>query len=237
MRIETIGKTQQPITCDGCDHPILKDQLVLSDKPEHIPEDFPRGSFRHFHIHCHSCGANDIPCYQLYASRQDPFTAQANGKCDWCGHSIHAGQDVLRDSFLIWNTTEDTGDNEVASGGLAGMASPPKYQGPIPFKDLPIKDQNWAQTAGLGNGRGYRTPAEAEYFFNNKVPYPVRVLKDVREYRAGKHASHIEPVAKAPGKAKISSNIVLESPQWNLKRSAANMKPWEKVRAHTMNGE
>ena len=63
-------KSHEPINCDGCDHPIPEGQPILSDIPEQIPEDFPREAFRHFHIHCHRCGANSTPCYQLYASRQ-----------------------------------------------------------------------------------------------------------------------------------------------------------------------
>ena len=68
--------------CDGCGHPIPEGQPILSDIPEQIPEDFPREAFRHFHIHCHRCGANSIPCYQLYASRQVSFAAQANTDCE-----------------------------------------------------------------------------------------------------------------------------------------------------------
>ena len=149
--------------CDGCDHPIPEGQPILSDIPEQIPEDFPREAFRHFHIHCHRCGANSTPCYQLYASRQASFTAQANTDCDRCGHPIQAGQDVLRDSLFTWNTTGDAGDKGGVSGWLAGMVSPPKYKGPLPFKDLPMKDQNWAKTAG----RWHRTRAQAEHFYNH----------------------------------------------------------------------
>ena len=98
MQTTNSGKSHGLINCDGCGHPVSEGQPILSDIPEQVPEDFPREAFRHFHIRCQECGANSIPCYQLYASRQAPFTSQVNADCNWCGHPIHIGQDVLRDS-------------------------------------------------------------------------------------------------------------------------------------------
>ena len=237
MQTTTSVKSHGLINCDGCGHPIPEDQPILSDIPEQIPEDFPREAFRHFHIHCHRCGANSIPCYQLYASRQVSFAAQANADCDRCGHPIHAGQDVLRDSLFIWNITGDAGDNGVASGGLAGTVRAHKSVTPTPFKALPYWLKEKFRTAGLGNGRGYRTPAEAERFLRS-VPRQVRQfgLKGVTDFLKGKDASHIESVANQPGKANMPGNFVWEPPQWNLRRGPANMKSWEKMRAHAMNG-
>ena len=230
-------KSHGLINCDGCGHSIPEDQLVLSDTPEQIPEDFPREAFRHFHIHCYSCGANRIPCYQMYASRQAPFAAQANTDCDRCGHPIHAGQDVLRDSLFTWNTTRDTGGNREVSGGLAGMVSPPKYKGPISFSDLPWKLRWKFRMAGLGNGRGHRTLAEAEQIYLHSVPRQVRQFgpKAIRDFTKNKHASHIESFANQPGKVNMPGNILLERSKWNLRRGSADMKFWGRMRAHTMN--
>ena len=229
-------KSHEPINCDGCDHPIPEGQPILSDIPEQIPEDFPREAFRHFHIHCHRCGVNSIPCYQLYASGQISFAAQANTDCDRCGHPIHAGQDVLRDSFFIWNTTRDTGDNGVASGGLAGIGRTHKSIAPTPFKTLGLKRK--FVKAGLGKDRGYRTVAQAEELYLRSVPRQVRQfgLKGVTDFLKGKDASHIESVANQPGKANMPWNILWEPPQWNLRRGSANMKFLERTRAHGRNG-
>ena len=241
MRTETIDKTQQSITCDGCGHPILKDQPVLSDTPEQIPEDFSREAFRHFHIRCHRCGANSTPCYQLYASRQASFTAQANTDCDRCGHPIHAGQDVLRDSFFIWNTTRDagdTGDKREVSGWIAGASRAHKSAAPTPFNALP----SWLKLkfikAGLGNGRGYRTLAEAEQFYLRSVPPSVRNSgwKGIAKFLKGKDASHIESYANQPGKAGMPRNFVWEPQKWNRSRGSANMTRLTKMRVNASNG-
>ncbi len=238
MQTTTKGKSHGLINCDGCDHPISENQPVLSDRPEHIPENFPREAFRHFHIHCHECGDNSIPCYQLYASRQASFTAQANADCGRCGHTIHAGQDALRDSFFIWSIAGDSRDNGVASGGLAGIGRAHKSVTPTPFEALPYWLQTRFRTAGLGNGRRYRTLAEAEHLYLRTVPLPVRNSgwKGVANFLKDKHASHIESVVNVPSKAKMPSNTLWEPGKWNLRRGAANMKFLERMRARTMNG-
>ena len=237
MQTTTSGKSQGLINCDGCDHPIHEDQRILSDIPEQIPEDFPREAFRHFHIHCHRCGANSIPCYQMYASRQIPFAAQANADCDRCGHTIHAGQDVLRDSFLASKITGDSREKRGVSGWFAGIGRAHKSVDHTPFKALPLNLKLKFVKAGLGNGRGYRTLAEAEHLYLRTVPRSVRNSgwKGVADYVKGKHASHIESVMNAPSKAKMSPNTLWEPSKWNIKRGSANMKPWDKMRAHTMN--
>lgn len=213
MQTTTSVKSHGLINCDGCGHPIPEDQPVLSDIPEQIPEDFPREAFRHFHTRCHECGANSISCYQLYASRQDPFTAQVNADCDRCGHSIHAGEDVLRDSFFRWDMTRDAGDNGVASGGLAGTVRAHKSVTPTPFKALPYWLKEKFRTAGLGNGRGYRTLAEAEQLYLRTVPRPARNSgwKGVADFLKDKDASHIESVVNAPSKANMPENFLWES--------------------------
>ena len=241
MHTETISETQETIACDGCGHPIIEGQLVLSDTPEQIPEDFPREAFRHFHIHCHRCGANSIPCYQLYASKQNSFTAQANTDCDRCGHTIHAGEDVLRDSFFIWNTTRDTGDTgnkRGASGWIAGASRAHKPAAATPFSALP----SWLKLkfikAGLGNGRGYRTLAEAEQLYLRTVPRSVRSMgpQAIKKFLHGKDASHVESVVNAPSKANMPKNFLWEISSRNRSRGSANMTFLERTRAHARNG-
>ena len=237
MQTITSGKSQGLINCVGCGHAIHEDQPVLSDKPEQIPEDFLREAFRHFHIRCHQCGANSIPCYQMYASRQTPFAAQANTDCDRCGHTIHEGEDVLSDSFLTLNINGAAGEKREVNGWIAGTGRAYKSADPTTFEVLPYWLKWKFRTAGLGNDRGIRTATEAEQLFLRTVPRSVRNSgwKGVADYVKGKHASHIESVVNAPSKAKMSSNTLWEPSKWNLKRGSANMKSWEKVRTHTMN--
>ena len=155
MQATTSVKSHGLINCDGCGHSIPEDQPILSDIPEQIPEDFPRETFRHFHIHCHSCEANSIPCYQLYASRQVSFAAQANADCDRCGHPIHAGEDVLRDSFFRWNMTGDAGDKGVASGGLAGIGRAHKSIERVP-RNILRERRHWNRSRGPANMKSWK---------------------------------------------------------------------------------
>lgn len=235
MHTETINETQEPIACDGCDHPIIEGQLVLSDAPEQIPEDFPRETFRHFHIHCHRCGANSTPCYQLYASRQISFTAQASTDCDRCGHTIHAGEDVLRDYLFIWNTTRDAGDKREASGWVAGASRGHKSAAPTPFNALPPRLKLKFIKAG---GRGHRAFTEAEQLYLHTVPRSVRSMgpQAIRKFLHGKDASHVESVVNAPSKAKMPKNFLWEVSSRNRSRGSANMTRLTKMRVNASNG-
>lgn len=93
------------------------------------------------------------------------------------------------------------------------------------------------QRAGLGNGRGMRTPYEAEQMFRRTVPRSVRNMgrESVGGYVEGKHGSHIESVSNAPGKAKSIDNFIWESARRNLRRGSANMTKADRLRAHASN--
>ena len=118
------------------------------------------------------------------------------------------------------------------------MGWSPKSNGAVSFSDLPGWLKRKFQTAGLGNGRGYRTLAEAEEFFKESVPRDIRNMgvKAVEEFLGDKVASHKESVTNAPSKAKFPGNIVWEKTRPNFKRGPANMKVGEKLYAHANNG-
>ncbi len=234
MQAKTDGSTWEPITCAGCEHPIQDGQPRLSDVPENMPEGVGLEAFRHFHLNCLQCPAN-ATCYQRYASRQIAFAAQTKTACARCGHSIAPGQNVFRDYHFVWNLDADNGDTGELSGGFAGIRPPPN--GAVSFDALPGRLKWKFRLAGLGNGRGTRTPLEAQRLYVKTVPPHVRNmgLKDVEKFLKGKDASHIESVANAPGKAKMPGNILWESHKRNFGRGAANMNFGDKLRAKAGN--
>ena len=225
------------IYCTGCDHPIRQGQPRLSDVPENIPEGVGLQAFRHFHLNCLQCPAN-ATCYQRYAARQTPFVAQSSTSCAGCDDPIPVGESVLRDTFWVWAMPENEEENSETAGSFVGFGQSFKNAGrPLAFEDLSFRLRNKFFSAGLGNGRGIRTPSQAQEFYMNSVPRSVRSMgpRAIRDYLRGKDASHIESVANAPGKAKISGNVVWENHGRNVRRGAANMNFKDKMFARGLN--
>ena len=235
MQDNTDGLTLEPLTCAGCGHPIQEGQSRLSDVPENMPEGVGLEAFRHFHLNCLQCLAN-ATCYQRYASRQTAFAAQTKTECAGCDHFIAKGQDVFRDYHFVWNLDADNGDTREVSGGFVGMRPP--ANGAVSFSELPNLLKRKFQAAGLSNGRGSRTLAEAEELFQQSVPRGIRNIgvEAIEKFLNGKDASHIESLANAPGKAKMLGNIKWESHNRNLKRGSLNMNSGDKLRVHASNG-
>ena len=232
---ETEASPPEPIRCEGCGHSIAEDQPRLSDVPEHMPEGLDLRAFRHFHVSCDSCDSA-VPCYQLYASHQTPFAAQTRAECSSCDHPIRLGQDVFRDSFYVWDQGAGRKDAGELSGVVATMGTPAPESASYTGLDAGMRLK--FQRAGLGNGRGMRTPYEAEQMFGSTVPRSVRNMgrEAIGDYVKDKHFSHIESVANASGKAKSPGNIVLESARRNLRRGSANMTKADQLRARASNG-
>ena len=79
--------------------------------------------------------------------------------------------------------------------------------------------------SGLGGERGVRSAAEAQAFYQDSIPYPIRNLGEdaVKRFLAGKDASHLQSVRNAPHLAAENSNLIWESDSLNRARGAANM--------------
>ena len=94
-----------------------------------------------------------------------------------------------------------------------------------------------AKFVAAGMHGGSRTVDAASAFYESSVPSAVRNLgKDaVVAFLDGKHASHIEAVANAPGRMMDAANIVWEAARDNLARGAANMTPFELAKANALN--
>lgn len=220
--------TREPITCAHCGHAIRENEPVIADLPGDVPEELSRAAFRHWHLKCNT----GVSCYQAYASSQTAFEAQYATACAQCGDAIGQGELALRETFWVWTVPNDGEVGSEAAGTFVGLGQSLKNAGrPLSFKDLPSNLKQKFFTAGLGNGRGFRTYAEAQEFYLKSVPQSVRSMgpRAIRAYLRGKDASHIQSVANAPGRARLTSNVVWENHARNLRRGSANMSFKDRV--------
>ncbi len=229
--------THELINCTHCGHAIRENEPVIADLPGDVPEGLSRAAFRHWHLNCLECNTG-VSCYQAYASRQPAFAAQSATACASCGDGIGYGELVLRETLWEWKFSGVREERPETAGGFLGIGKGAKVRPPTSFKDLPFRLRRKFFNAGMGNGRGTRTFAEAEEFYRRSVPRSVRSLGPdaIRDFLRGKDASHIESVANAPSKARLTDNVVLESHTRNLKRGANNMSVLDKSRAGVSNG-
>ena len=137
----------------------------------------------------------------------------------------------------MWGGGDGRNDGGEVSGAVVAVnTSAPE---PASFGILDASMRLKFQRAGLGNGRGMRTPYEAEQMFHRTVPSPVRNMgsrRAVSDFLEGKEGSHIESVTNAPDKARNVANLVWESSKRNRSRGSANMSRAELLRARATNG-
>ncbi len=225
---------ENAISCSGCNHAIFDGELCFASVPAQMPKGERRESYPHFHLDCPGC-ASDISCYQAYASRRPTFVSRGKRECVYCRHSIQSGDRVIRnDRYFL----EYGGGNQKKAGSAFQTFMNSRVDSAARFQNLVSADRIKFKEAGLGGKRGIRADAQAEQFFNSSIPAPVRNLGEgaVRSFTKGKHASHIESVANAPGKAKSAGNVVWESARSNLRRGSDNMTKPELIGANIKNG-
>ena len=94
-----------------------------------------------------------------------------------------------------------------------------------------------AKFAMAGMHGAWRPVDAAGEFYRAGIPFPVRNLGEetVFAFVDGKHASHIDAVANAPGRMMDAANIVWERARDNLARGAADMTPLELAKANALN--
>ena len=94
-----------------------------------------------------------------------------------------------------------------------------------------------AKFAVAGMHGAWRPVDAAGEFYRAGIPFPVRNLGEetVFAFVDGKHASHIDAVANAPGRMMDAANIVWERARDNLARGAADMTPLELAKANALN--
>ena len=235
--------TGQPLPCDGCGDRIPPGDPCISDLPQEPPKNVARRDHRHFHLLSPQCSqAEDTPswsCYQEFATQLVSDRAKYEMVCLGCGHAILEGEEYLQDFLYIRDNGNGPDKLENESGPAALLATLTRSHPvkPASFTNLSPQARAKFRRAGLGNGRGIRTEAEAAAFHKTSIPGPVRNLGEeaLRQFTKGKEASHIRSVANAPGQARNPANIVWESARANGSRGSRNMTRMEVVGVKAVN--
>ena len=227
-------KLEDAISCSGCDHAIFGGELCFASIPAQMPKGERRENYPHFHLNCPGC-VSDISCYEAYASTRPPFESRGKRECVYCRHLIQSGDYAIRDDRYF---LEYGGGNQQKAGSAFHAFMNSRTDPTAMFQNLSAASRTKFKGAGLGGKRGIRTDAQAEQFFISSIPAPVRKLGEggARSFTKGRHASHIESVANAPGKVKSPGNIVWESAKSNLRRGSDNMTKLELIGANLKNG-
>ena len=108
----------------------------------------------------------------------------------------------------------------------------------VSYADLSSSLQAKFKTAGLGGERGVRNVAEAQSFYDSSIPASVRIRGEdaVREWLAGKDASHIRSYENAPQHVKSDSNFLWENASANRARGAEDMTGLEQIQINLSGG-
>ena len=233
------------LRCAECRHGIRPGRLCLSDLPEETPPGVDRGDFRHFCIGCPQCWAQGKhACYVRYLDGRSPRGATPRSlPCARCGRRIGVGDKASVDAYYDWpGTAEGERGNRLsaAMGINAAVAGADILIRGIPdnsFADLGQSLQRKFATAGLGGDRGIRGMADAQSFYRESIPHPVRNLGEdaVQRWLEGKDASHIRSVQNSPEMMNVNDNFVWEDVSINRARGAENMTGTELLRANTSN--
>ena len=108
----------------------------------------------------------------------------------------------------------------------------------VSYADLSGSLQAKFKAAGLGGERGARTTAEAQSFYESSVPDSVKIRGEdaVREWLAGKDASHIKSFENSPELVKSDSNFLWENASANRARGAEDMTGLEQIQINLNGG-
>ena len=240
------------LRCAECGHTIRPGRLCLSELPEETPPSVARVDFRNYCIGCPQCWAQGKhACYVRYLDRgASAGRTPRSLPCARCGRRIAAGERAAVDLYYEWPEATESGANPAGQtpsarwrngGGAAATAAGAdvlvRGVDPGSFDGLSQSLQRKFADAGLGGERGSRSVAEAQAFYQDSIPYSVRNLGDdaVRQFTAGKDASHIQSVHNAPHLASDNRNLLWESSGANRARGAENMTGGEQWRAQATN--
>ena len=234
------------LRCAECRHNIQPGRLCLSELPEETPAGVSRSDFKNYCIGCPECWRQGKhACYvrHLDSGRSIGQTPRSL-PCARCGRRIGTGEKAGVDIYYEWpEAIAETASNRSVTATLgtattaAGVDTLIRGVRPILFNSLSDSLQDKFRNAGLGGERGVRTLAEAQHFYHDSLPYPVRILGEptISQYLDGKHASHIQSVRNAPHLAASNDNIIWENAHDNLVRGAEDMTGWEQLSAKTHN--
>ncbi len=234
------------LRCAECRHTIQPGRLCLSELPEETPAGVSRGDFKNYCIGCPECWRHGKhACYVRHLdSGKNTGKTPRSLPCARCGRRIGSGEKACVDIYYEWpEAIAETASNRsiVSAIGTATTAAGIDIliRG-VPsgsFDILSDSLQDKFRNAGLGGERGVRTLVEAQNFYHDSIPYPIRNLGEsaIDTYLDGKHASHIQSVHNAPHLAKESSNILWENSRNNLSRQTENMTWLDQREVHRTN--
>lgn len=236
------------LRCAECRHTIRPGRLCLSELPEEMPAGVSRSDFRNYCIGCPECWRQGRhACYVRHLeSGHGVGTTPRSLPCARCGRRIPAGEKAGVQTYYDWpdalenETNPRNGSLTSGAGSVSTAAGLDVWIRGVPsgtFDSLSESLEQKFVRAGLGDDRGVRTLTEAETFYRDSIPYPVRNLGEdaIRRFTHGKEASHVVSAHNAPELVDRPGNLVWEDAALNRSRGAADMTGWEEFRAHGTN--
>ena len=241
------------LRCAECRHTIQPGRLCLSELPEETPAGVSRGDFKNYCIGCPECWRHGKhACYvrHLDSGRNTGKTPRSL-PCARCGRRIGSGENACVDIYYEWpeaiaETASHRSPAATIGTATAAIRIDTLIRG-VPsgsFDSLRGELQQKFKDAGLGGERGARTLAEAQDFYQDSIPYPIRNLGESAIDRFlnlhknrihHKEASHILPAKDFPHLAARNDNLIWEKAAINRGRGAENMTGQEQLRAHATN--
>lgn len=239
------------LRCSECRHIIQPGRLCLSELPEETPLGVFRGDFANYCVGCPECWRRGRrACYVRHVeSGNDVVKSPRALPCARCARRIPSGDKASAQTYCDWQpeAAQETRAGTPIGGGRSATASTLAMAAGadtlirgVPsssFEELGEGLHRKFAVAGLGGERGYRTLSEAQAFYQDSVPYPIRNLGGdaALRYLEGKDASHIQSWENAPRLAKDSGNILWERSDLNRARGSENMTAWEELSARSTN--
>lgn len=234
------------LRCAECRHGIQPGRLCLSELPEETPAGVSRMDFKNYCIGCPECWSRgNHACYvrHLDSGRSTGKTPRSL-PCARCGRRIGAGEKAGVETYYEWSEALSETDDRKLEASVLGTAVTAtgidmRIRG-VPsgsFSNLSDGLQVKFTRAGLGGHLGSRISADAQGFYHESIPYPVRNLGGdaVKRFLESKDASHIQSVHNAPELAHNSSNMIWEDSAINRARGSYDMTGWEQFRANATN--
>ena len=184
--------------------------------------------------------------FATWRTTESPGNTPRSLPCLNCGRRINSQENAAMELFYEWPEETADGNNEKpgTKGNRpadigTGIAADALIRG-VPdgtFTELSDQLQRKFTSAGLGGERGLRSLTEAESFYQNSIPYPIRNLGEgpVRDYLKNKDASHITSVHNAPSALLTPKNLLWEQKAVNRARGSDDMTGPAQIRTQATN--
>ena len=169
--------------------------------------------------------------------------------CARCGRRISGGEKAGIEIYYEWSDVLEEASTskpnspflKEATAGITGVSlGADVLMRGVPrgsFSNLTGELKQKFKDGGLRDDIGSRSAVEANGFFQESIPYPVRNLGEdaIRKFAEDKDASHKISVQNAPELAKSNDNIVWENSSINRARGSEDMTGMEVFKAHATN--